>query len=123
MRKNINEPISIFGGMITIDRAKADEAISAIVHLLLSIAQIGAIIAAVVFLLLTMACGGDGRMSTGDPVGMLVFLLDTILCCVAAKIANIVMKANIRGFRRRRKNRQEANHQITEAQLEDIRAA
>lgn len=123
MRKNNNRTISLFGGMITIDKTKADENISAIVHLMLSIAQIGAIIAAVIFLLLTIACGGDGRMSNGDPVGMLIFLLDTILCCVGAKMANIMMEANMRSFIRRRKNRQKTEHHTSESQLEDIQAA
>ena len=93
---------------ITIDKAKVDEIFSMASYTALYIVRGLLYIAVGVFLLLTIASGGDGRISDGNPVAMFISFGTTIFCAMCARLVTILMEMVVSGNRSRRLKRRRA---------------
>ena len=100
--------ISLFGGSVTINKAKADYQLSILSYAGMYFARILLIVAAVIFFVLTAASGGDGRMNDGNPLIMFINLGLFIFCSLCARLVSMLMEMIEHGYRVRRIKRKYA---------------
>lgn len=104
----MNNNITLFGGIVTINKAKLDASLSAISYAGLYLIKILLYIASGLFFLLAIASGGDGRINDGNPITMLTMLGFGVFCGLCAHLMTIFMEMIEHGYRVRRIKRKHA---------------